>query len=394
MPPYRIPFNKPGIVGKEYVYIADAIMQGHSAGDGAYTKRCHEFLEQAMAVPRVLLTTSCTHALEMTALLLDMQPGDEVIVPAFTFVSTVNAFALRGATPVFIDVRPDTLNLDEGQLEALITPRTKAIVVVHYAGVGCEMSEILKIAERHGVPVVEDNAHGLFARFNGKTLGTFGCLATQSFHETKNVICGEGGALILNDRQYVERAEILRDKGTNRRRFFRGQVDKYTWVSLGSSYLPSDILAAFLYAQLEKFKQIHQTRRRIWNYYERHLGDWAQANGVRCPLVPAHCQQSFHMFYLIMPSLSDRQALIEYLKQRGILSVFHYSPLHLSEMGMRFGGRLGQCPVTECVSDRLVRLPFYNDLTRREQDEVIEALQRFYWWHPASAPPRALTGAV
>jgi dTDP-4-amino-4,6-dideoxygalactose transaminase len=261
MSSYRIPFNKPSLIGNELLYVADAITRGHTAGDGSYTARCHNFLEGLLGVPRALLTTSCTHALEMVALLLDIRPGDQVIIPAFTFVSTVNAFVLRGAVPVFADIREDTLNLDERQLEDLITPRTRAILPVHYAGVGCEMEHIMAVAGRSGIPVVEDNAHGLFARYQGRYLGTFGCLATQSFHETKNVICGEGGALLINDPQYTERAEILREKGTNRSRFYRGEVDKYTWVDIGSSYLPSDILAAFLYAQLEAYERIQSRRR-------------------------------------------------------------------------------------------------------------------------------------
>jgi dTDP-4-amino-4,6-dideoxygalactose transaminase len=358
-------------------YIMDAIRSGHASGDGAYTKKCHALLEQALNVPKVLLTTSCTHALEMAALLLDVQSGDEVIIPSFTFVSTVNAFVLRGARPVFIDIRPDTLNLDEAQLERLITPRTRAVVPVHYAGVGCEMDAILSVAQRHGVAVVEDNAHGLFGKYKGKYLGTFGCLATQSFHETKNFTCGEGGALLINDPQYVERAEIIREKGTNRSRFFRGQVDKYTWVDVGSSYLPSDILSAFLYAQLEAKEQIQAQRRRVWEYYEKHLQGWAQQRGVRLPIVPPHCEQPYHMFYLLMPSLEQRQALIAHLKKRGILSVFHYLPLHLSDMGQRFGGKPGDCPVTEDMSDRLLRLPFYNNLTESDQARVVEAIMEF-----------------
>ena len=374
---YKIPFNKPCLCGKELHYIAQAIAYGQVSGDGLFSKKCHALLEQALDVLKVPLCTSCTHALEMAALLLDIQPGDEVIVPSFTFVSTVNAFVLRGARPVFIDIRPDTLNLDETQLDRLITPRTKAIVPVHYAGVGCEMDAILDIAGRYGVAVIEDNAHGLFGKYKGKYLGTFGCLATQSFHETKNVTCGEGGALLINDPQYVERAEIIREKGTNRSRFFRGQVDKYTWVDLGSSYLPSDILAAFLYAQLEAREQIQAKRQRIWGYYYEHLQDWAQGHGVRLPIVPAHCEQPYHMFHLLMSSLEQRQALIAHLKVHGILSVFHYLPLHLSQMGRRFGGKEGDCPVTEDVSDRLLRLPFYNDLTEAEQASVVEAICNF-----------------
>ncbi len=329
---------------------------------------------------KALLTTSCTHALEMAALLLDIGPGDEVIVPSFTFVSTVNAFVLRGARPVFIDVRPDTLNLDETKLERLITPRTKAIVPVHYAGVGCEMDAILEVAQRYGVAVVEDNAHGLFGKYKGRYLGTFGSLATQSFHETKNFTCGEGGALLINDPQYIERAEILREKGTNRSRFFRGQVDKYSWVDVGSSYLPSDILAAFLYAQLEARAEIQAKRRHLWHYYYEHLRDWAEEHHVRLPIVPPHCEQSYHMFYLLMPSLEQRQALIAYLKSCGILSVFHYLPLHLSDMGRRFGGQEGDCPVTEEVSDRLVRLPFFNDLSPQDQEWVVHNVVNAPLW--------------
>ncbi len=370
----QIPFNRPTLMGNELAYIADAVRSGHISGDGLYTKKCHALLEQTLGVPKVLLTTSCTHALEMAALLLDIQPGDEVIIPSFTFVSTVNAFVLRGARPVFADIRPDTLNLDEARLEALITPRTKAIAVVHYAGVGCEMDAILEIARRHGLAVMEDNAHGLFGKYKGRFLGTFGGLATQSFHETKNVTCGEGGALLINEPQYVERAEIIREKGTNRSRFFRGQVDKYTWVDIGSSYLPSDALAAFLYAQLECRDAIQARRGQIWHYYNEHLQDWASDNAVRLPTIPDHCEQPYHMFYLLLPSLAKRSALIAHLKSRGILSVFHYLPLHLSDMGRKFGGQPGDCPVTEDVSDRLLRLPFYNSITEDELACVVAAI--------------------
>lgn len=372
---YRIPFNKPSLAGDEFRYMSAALSQAHISGDGEFSKNCSALLEQQLGVPKVLLTTSCTHALEMAALLLDMKPGDEVIVPSFTFVSSVNAFVLRGARPVFIDIRPDTLNLDEKLLPRLITAKTRAILPVHYAGVGCAMDAILETAG--DIPVVEDNAHGLFGKYKGRYLGTFGCLATQSFHETKNFTCGEGGALLVNNPQYIERAEVVREKGTNRSRFFRGQVDKYTWVDVGSSYLPSDLLAAFLYAQLEARETIQRRRQAIWQCYWEQLRQWAAENDVRLPVVPDNCEQPYHMFYLLMPSLQSRQALIAHLKQRRILSVFHYLPLHLSDMGQRFGGSRADCPVAEEVSDRLLRLPFYNALSEAEQSCVISAIREF-----------------
>ena len=377
MSSYSIPFNRPAVVGNEVQYVMEALRSGHIAGDGPFTARCQALLERVMGVRKVLLTTSCTSALEMAALLLGVGPGDEVILPAFTFVSTANAFVLRGARPVFADIRVDTLNLDEGALERLVTPRTKVVVPVHYAGVGCEMDVILDIASRHGVSVVEDNAQGLFGRYRGRYLGTLGVLAAHSFHETKNVTCGEGGALFINDDRYVERAEILREKGTDRSRFFRGQVDKYTWVDVGSSYLPSDILAAFLYGQLEAFERVQAHRRWAWHYYAEHLHTWAAQNGVRLPVVPTHCEQAYHVFHMLLPTLEARQALISHLSTRGILAVFHYLPLHLSAMGRRFGGRPGDCPVTEDVSDRLLRLPLYNDITETELDCVVSAVLEF-----------------
>jgi dTDP-4-amino-4,6-dideoxygalactose transaminase len=304
-----------------------------------------------------------------------MKPGDEVIVPSFTFVSTVNAFVLRGARPVFIDIRPDTLNLDEAILDRLVSARTKAIVAVHYAGVGCEMDTIMDIAGRAGVAVIEDNAHGLFGRYRTRFLGTIAPMATQSFHETKNFTCGEGGALLINDPRYIARAEILREKGTNRSRFFRGEVDKYTWVDLGSSYLPSDISAAFLYAQLEARADIQGKRQRIWNYYADRLRLIAERYGIQLPTVPSQCEQSYHMFYMILPDQESRDRVISHLKARGILSVFHYLPLHLSPMGQAFGGSPGDCPVTERVSDRLVRLPFFNNLTTDEQDKICDNVE-------------------
>lgn len=372
-----IPFNRAVFSGNEYRYVEEAVRSGHISGDGPFARRCHALLEEQLGVRKALLTTSCTHALEMTALLLDIGPGDEVIVPSFTFVSTVNAFVLRGARPVFCDVRPDTLNLDEGRIEALVRPATRAIVAVHYAGVGCEMDAILGLARRRGLAVVEDNAHGLFGAYRGRSLGAIGELATLSFHETKNFTCGEGGALLINEPRFVERAEILREKGTNRSSFFRGQVDKYSWVDVGSSYLPSDILAAILLAQFERRDEIQARRKRVWSAYAAGLADWARSRGVQLPCVPAHCDQSYHMFYMLMPSLEERQALIRHLKQRDIAAVFHYLPLHLSTMGRRFGGQPGDCPVTEDISDRLIRLPFFDGLGVPEQDRVIEAVRQF-----------------
>lgn len=375
-----IPFNKPTLSGNEMRYMAEAVERGHISGDGTFTKKCHQFLEERLGIPKSLLTTSCTHALEMAALLVDIQPGDEVIVPSFTFVSTINAFVLRGAKPVFIDVRPDTLNLDETQLERLITPRTRAIVPVHYAGVACEMDTILEIADAHRISVIEDNAHALFGRYKGRYLGTLGVMATQSFHETKNFTCGEGGALLINHPEFVERAEIIREKGTNRSRFFRGLVDKYTWVDLGSSYLPSDLLAAFLYAQFEAHEQIQSKRRHLWTVYWERLQEWAQLHGVRLPVIPEECEQAYHMFYILLPSLKQREALRAHLKAHDILAVFHYLPLNLSDMGRRYGGQEGDCPVTEDISDRLLRLPFYNSMTDEEQERVIAALFSFEDW--------------
>jgi dTDP-4-amino-4,6-dideoxygalactose transaminase len=370
----RIPFNRVTLTGKELAYIEEAVRRGHLSGDGAFTKRCSELLQREVGVPRALLTTSCTHALEMAALLVGLRPGDEVIVPSFAFVTTVNAFVLHGAKPVFADVRPDTLNLDEKQLPALIGPRTRAVIALHYAGVACELDEIARVTRDAGAMLIEDNAHGLFGQYRGKQLGTFGALATQSFHETKNLTCGEGGALLINDPRFVERAEILREKGTNRSRFFRGQVDKYTWVDVGSSYLPSEILAAFLLAQLESRELVQAERGRRWSRYREELAAWAAHNGVGLPSVPAHCVQPFHMFYLMMPDLEARTRFIEHLKQREILAVFHYQALNLSDMGRRFGGRAGQCPVTEDVADRLVRLPLFHGLEDADQSEVIEAV--------------------
>jgi len=373
----HIPFNRPFATGDEIDYIRAAVAAPKFSGDGKFTAHCHRLLEESLGVAKAFLTTSCTHALEMAALLLNLGPGDEVILPSFTFTSTANAFVLRGARPVFVDIRTDTLNINEKRIEDRITKHTKAIFLVHYAGVGCEMDTIMAIARPHGLAVVEDNAHGFYGKYRDRYLGTFGELAALSFHETKNFNCGEGGALLMNDTRFIERAEILREKGTDRSRFFRGEVDKYNWVDIGSSYLPSDLLAAFLRAQLEHREQIQSARQRLWENYMRELRGWATDNDVRLPTVPPECEQSYHMFYLILPSLHGRQALISHLSQREIFAVFHYLPLHLSPMGRRFGGREGDCPVTEKISERLLRLPFYTGMTTTEQVQVIEAVSEF-----------------
>lgn len=375
-----IPFNRPSLAGPELQYMGEAIAAGRASGDGGFTKRCHRALEAIHPGMRALLTTSCTHALDMSAILLGVGPGDEVILPSFTFVSTVNAFVLRGATPVFADIRRDTLNIDERQLAALVTPRTKAIVAVHYAGVGCEMDALSSFASAGRIPLVEDNAHGLFGQYRGRALGTFGALSALSFHETKNISCGEGGALLVGDPALFERAEIVREKGTNRSRFFRGEIDKYTWVDVGSSYLPSDLLAAFLCAQLEGKDRIQDARRRIWRRYHDGLAEWATDRGVSLPFVPPHCDQPFHMYYLLAPSQSDRDAMLEHLKQDGILGVSHYVPLHTSPMGLKVQRRPAVCPVTEDVSSRLLRLPFYTSLSDADQARVID---RVTSWSPA-----------
>jgi dTDP-4-amino-4,6-dideoxygalactose transaminase len=373
----EISFNRPFLAEKGIAYIRRAFENLHVSGDGEFTRLCQGFFERRLAAQRVLLTTSCTDALEMCALLLELKAGDEVVMPAFTFVSTANAFVLRGARPVFVDVRPDTLNLDESKLKAAISSRTRAIVVVHYAGVACEMATIMAIAADHGVPVIEDNAHGLFGAYRNQPLGTFGQLATLSFHETKNLNCGEGGALVINERRFNERAEILREKGTDRSRFFRGEVDKYTWRDIGSSFLPSDILAALLWAQIEIVDTIQARRRAIFERYATNLQSWAASHEASLPTIPDHCTCSYHLFYLLLRDTAAQQALIRHLHFNGIDAVFHYQPLHLTPMGRQYGGQTGQCRVTESVATRVVRLPFYFDLTTRDQDRVLHAMQSF-----------------
>lgn len=372
----RIPFNRVSLVGGEIENVLHAIQNGHISGDGHFTHACNEQLEKLVGSCKALLTTSCTHALELAALLLDIRPGDEVIVPSFTFVSTANAFVLRGARPVFVDIRSNTLNLDERLIETKITNKTKAIVPVHYAGVGCEMDEICRIARRHDLSVVEDNAHGLFGTYNDRPLGSFGAFSTLSFHETKNMTCGEGGALLINDAAFVDRAEILREKGTNRSQFFRGRTDKYSWMEVGSSFLPSEILAAFLFAQLSEQGKIQERRRIVWERYERELTTWAKSNGVRLPTVPAHCKHPYHLFYMIFPSLEERQAFIRRMEKNGVMTPFHYVPLHASPVGKKLGYLYGDFPITETTSERLVRLPLYASLSEADQAHVITTITK------------------
>lgn len=373
----EISFNSPELTGREFEYMREAAERRHLSGNGYFTKLCEDRLRQELGAEKILLTTSCTAALEMTAILLNIQPGDEVIVPSFTFVSGANAFVLRGAKPIFVDIRPDTLNIDEALVEERISSRTKAIVIVHYAGVACEMELLLAISKKHGIPIVEDNAHGLFGKYRGRALGSFGTFATQSFHETKNFICGEGGALVVNEPFFVERAEILWEKGTNRKKFFAGLVDKYTWVDIGSSFLLSDLLAAFLFAQFEEADQIQSLRRGVWQYYYDCLQPRAPTLGITLPQVPPDCDHAAHLFHILLPSQAVRDNLITYLRSRGIGSAFHYIPLHLSPMGRQFGYREGDCPVTEDVSGRLLRLPFYNRLARENQERVTSAISEF-----------------
>ncbi|WP_344936594.1 dTDP-4-amino-4,6-dideoxygalactose transaminase [Sphaerisporangium flaviroseum] len=373
-----IPFNRPHVSRREISYITQAVWQGFTCGDGPFTRKATDLLKALTGAGDALLTTSCTHALEMSAMLLGLREGDEVIMPSFTFVSMANAYALRGAVPVFVDCRPDTLNVDEDLVEAAITHRTRAIVVVHYAGVACAMEKLGKLAEGHALALIEDNAHGLGGSLNGRSLGTFGHMAAQSFHSTKNVQCGEGGALLLNDAGLLARAEVIREKGTDRGRFFRGQVDKYRWQDIGSSYLPSDTLAAQLAAQLESFAEIQGRRHAVWDAYHEELAGWAAANGVRRPTIPDGCAHPAHLYYLLLPDLENRQALIGHLSEAGVQATFHYHPLHAAPAGTRYGRVApGGCPITEEASDRLVRLPLYADLTETDVARVIDAVRAY-----------------
>ena len=373
----KIPFNLADIGKHDLELLSESISAGHISGNGHFTKQSEVRITEILGNDKTLLTTSCTHALEMAALLLRLKPGDEVIVPAFTFVSTASAFMLYGAKPIFVDVRQDTLNIDVDQVEAAITSRTRAICVVHYGGVACEMERLVKISRDHNLVLIEDNAHGLFAKYKGKYLGTFGALATQSFHETKNITCGEGGALVISDPSLAERAEILREKGTDRTKFPRGQVDKYTWVDVGSSWVLSDLLAAILYGQLLRADEIYTQRMNIWSRYHSELSSWANSNSVITPTVPDGCEHTGHVYYLRFQRGIQRDKFIEHLKNLGIYAVFHYQPLHLSTVGRTLGGKDGQFPITEGAGDCLVRLPLFNTMSKDEQSHVIESVKVF-----------------
>lgn len=371
-----IPFGWPYMTGKELYYIAEAHFNGHLAGDGPFTKKCHDWIEKHTGCAKALLTHSCTAALEVAALLLDIQPGDEIIMPSYTFVSTANAFVLRGGVPVFVDIREDTLNLNEQLIEPAITPRTRAVVPVHYAGIACDMDAILAIARRHGLNVVEDAAQGMMASYKGRALGSIGDLGTYSFHETKNVISGEGGALLVNDPAMAMRAEIIREKGTDRSRFFRGEVDKYTWQEPGSSYLPGELIAAFLWAQLEEADRITQQRLVSWQRYHNLLEPLESEGKLRRPIVPEKCQHNAHMYYVLLPPGSDRQAVLNEFRRHDIWAVFHYVPLHSSPAGLRYGRAQGVLPLTDSISERLIRLPLFVGLTEEDQQKVVRVLER------------------
>jgi dTDP-4-amino-4,6-dideoxygalactose transaminase len=373
-----IPFNIPPYIGKEPLYLADVMSIRKLSGDGRYTDKCHQLLQAQTGAKKALLTTSCTHALEMAAILCDIQPGDEVIMPSYTFVSTANAFALRGATIVFVDIRPDTMNIDEKLIESAITNKTKAIVPVHYAGVGCEMDTIMDLSHKYNLSVIEDAAQGIGSTYKGKSLGTIGDIATFSFHETKNISCGEGGALLLNNDSYVLRAEIIREKGTNRSRFFRGEVDRYTWCDIGSSYLPSELNAAYLYAQLEATEQINKNRLDTWNYYYQSLKPITEKGDIEIAVIPPYVEHNAHMFWIKVKNLDERTKLLEFLKENGVYAVFHYIPLHSSEAGLKFGRFNGEDIYTAKESERLIRLPMYYGMAQKEKEKVADTVSSFF----------------
>ena len=378
MDKFKIPYNKPFLVGKELYYMAQSVLSGHISGDGFFTRKCQALMEQKFQAKKILLTPSCTAALEMAAILTEVGPQDEVILPSFTFVSTANAFYMRGAKLIFVDIEKGTLNIDATKIEEAITEKTKVIVPVHYAGVACDMDVIMDIAERYKLFVVEDAAQGVNAKYRDRYLGTIGDIGTYSFHETKNVICGEGGAIVINKDRFIERAEIIREKGTNRSKFFRGEIDKYTWVDIGSSYLPSDLLAAFLYAQLENMEQINRRRREVFDHYYTALLPLANDGKLILPYVSGNCLTNCHIFYIILNNEAMRNQLMDFMKSKGILAIFHYSPLHTSPIGRSLGYREGQLPVTESLSGRLLRLPFYYDMTEEEQVEVVNTVNQFF----------------
>jgi len=376
--PPKIPFNKPFITGKELEYITSAITNRKIAADGFFTRACARLIEDRFAIPRVLMTPSCTSALELAAMLCDLEPGDEVIMPSFTFVSTANAVIRAGAKPVFVDVRPDTLNIDETLIESSINPNTKAIFPVHYAGVSCDMDRIMEIANRHELLVVEDAAQGVNAFYNDRPLGSLGHFGAYSFHDTKNYVSGEGGALCINSPEFIERAEIIREKGTDRSRFLRGEVDKYTWVDVGSSYVPAEIVCAFLFAQLEAMDEITARRRAVYQFYLETLSALEEREWLKIPPVSPECQTNYHMFYVLFGDAATRDEVMAHLKRNGISAVFHYIPLHSSSMGKRFGYSEGDLPLTEELSARLLRLPFYPDITREEQLRVVSCISEFF----------------
>lgn len=374
----KIPFNKPFIVGKELYYIAQAVMGSHISGDGPYTNLCHHWFEERLGCEKALLTHSCTAALEMAAILCNIQPGDEVIMPSFTFVSTANAFVLRGGGPVFVDIRPDTLNIDERLIETAISPRTKAIVPVHYAGVPCALDEIMDIAKKYHLLVIEDAAQALLSNYKGRFIGTIGHFGCLSFHETKNIISGEGGALLINDAQFIERAEIIREKGTNRIKFFKGEVDKYTWVDIGSSFLPSELIGAFLYAQLEQAEKIIAVRCKIYQHYYERLKHLSEKELIRLPFPGEECSNNGHLFYIITRSSGERSELINYLKVKSILALFHYVPLHSSPAGMKYGRVSGKMAVTDDISEKILRLPMYYEMHDDDLERVVKTMEEFY----------------
>lgn len=375
---FKIPFNKPHLTHKEMGYISHAHSLGQLSGDGFYTQECHKWLEKNLNAKKALLTNSCTSAMEMMAILINIKHGDEIIMPSFTFSSTANAVVLRGGIPVFVDIRPDTLNIDEQSIENSITKKTKAIFVVHYAGVGCEMDKIKSIAKKHKLFVLEDAAQGILSKYKNQYLGTIGDMGAFSFHETKNIISGEGGALLINNPAYIERAEIIREKGTNRDQYFRGQVDKYTWVDIGSSYLPGEMVAAFLMAQLEDIKRITQKRIKIWNIYHQSLEDLEKAGYFKRPIIPPNISHNGHLYYILLPSLKIRNKFMEFLKKRDILTVFHYIPLHSSPAGKKYGRYVGKMEITDKTSDTLVRLPLFYDITEKEIDYIVETIYDFF----------------